>query len=66
MSRKFPAIPQPVRDNDDSIYEALLAMKEAIELMTRQRAKNLGTLAMPTWQELVDLGVITQDQVPRE
>lgn len=41
---------------------ALRAMKENLEILTGQRGSRLASAV--TWQDLVDLGLITADQVP--
>lgn len=62
-NRNYPAIPQPSPGDPDSLYEAVSAVKENVELLTGQRGTNV-TPAV-TWQDLVDLGLIAADQVPR-
>jgi hypothetical protein len=46
----------------ESLRVVVVALKQAVEVLTRQR-KPVSAGAV-TWQDLVDLGVITSDQVP--
>lgn len=64
MPLNYPAIP-------DIPYgvagkEHLDPMKETIEIITGARKKGTDQRnAMPTWQQLLDLGLITEDQIPK-
>lgn len=62
MAAKYPSIPDPTLD-PSSLRDSLLALKQAFEIHSGQRKTPL--VAAPTWQDLVDLGLITSDQVPR-
>ena len=57
----YKAIPDPLADVH-SLREALLAAKETIEVLTRQR-KPIAAAAV-TWQDLVDLGFLRVDRIP--
>lgn len=59
MAQNLPAIPQPSRTNPQP---ALQALKEAVEILARQRGRVLDSAV--TFQDLIDMGVITPDQVP--
>ncbi len=61
MSIKYPAIPPPSTD-PVSLRNADIAIKEILEILTQQRGDPLN--AAVTWQDLVDLGLITLSQVP--
>ncbi len=58
---KYPAINEPTTDTA-SLRESILSLKEATEMLTRQRGDPLASAI--TWADLVALGVITADQVP--
>jgi hypothetical protein len=58
---KYPAIPDPSND-PTSLRISVLALKEAFEIITRQR-KNVANAAV-TWQDLVNLGLIQASQIP--
>lgn len=58
---KYPAINEPTTDVA-SLRESILSLKEATEMLTRQRGDPLASAI--TWADLVALGVITADQVP--
>lgn len=59
----YPAIPNP----DGSIptqEAAILALKEAVEVLIRQRGLVLDSAV--TWRDLVAIGVVTTAQVPKK
>lgn len=58
---KFPSIQDPAPD-PESLRQAILQLKEAVEILTRQRRPV--TSGAVTWQDLVDLELIASDQVP--
>ena len=58
---KYPSIQDPAPD-PESLRQAILQLKEAVEILTRQR-RPVGYGAV-TWQDLVDLELIASDQVP--
>lgn len=63
MPSSLPSIPNIPLDHPDRQH--LEPMKETLEVITGSRkvgAKKYN--AVPTWQELLDLGLITDDQVP--
>lgn len=55
---KFPAIPEPTRDSDD-LYNTVVALKQAVETLTAQRA-NIDDAAV-TWADLVASGLLTSN-----
>jgi hypothetical protein len=58
MSRfRYRAVPALNQHNDESIPDTIDALKENVEVLTRQR-KPIEAAAV-TWQDLVDLGLIT-------
>jgi hypothetical protein len=57
--RKYPSIPDPRFGGPDA---AVQAIKETVEVLTRQRGKTLHSAV--TFQDLVDLGLITEAEVP--
>lgn len=63
--RKRPqqTIPQPFVDNN-SLHQTAMATKEVVEVMAGQRGSALD--AAVTWGDLVDLGLISEDQIPRD
>lgn len=63
MSRKRPqqTIPDPYATLT-SLQATVSAMKELVESMAGQRG-GLDDICV-TWQELIDLGLIKEDQVP--
>jgi hypothetical protein len=62
LKSKFPAIPEP-QANVESLVQVCTALKEAVELLTNQRARGQELTAVSTWNELVNLGVVSIDQV---
>jgi hypothetical protein len=48
----------------NSLHQTAVATKEAVEVMMGQRGSALD--AGVTWGDLVDLGLITEDQIPRD
>lgn len=58
---KYPGIPQPTPDVR-GLYEAVAALKEAVEALTGQRR---GSQPPVTWDDLVRLGLIEEGDVPR-
>lgn len=59
---KYGAIPEP-RPDIVSLTSTALATKQAVEILARQRKPILASAV--TYQDLIDLGLITPDQVPR-
>lgn len=62
----YSAIPEP-QLSLVSHQEALLSLKEAVEVLTRQRQRSseqIGIAAV-TFNDLVSLGLITRDQIPK-
>lgn len=55
-------IPQPVQ-SVEGMFEAVLALKHAVEILSGQTGPV--TSRSPSWQELVDIGLIQADQIPR-
>lgn len=62
MAQKYPAVPDPISDVN-SLRLSVLALKEGQEILTRQRGTR--STSAVTWDDLVDLGLITPAQVPR-
>lgn len=61
MANKYPSIPEPSQDVR-SLQATILALKEAVEILTGQRR---GGVPVPTWEDLARLGVIEQSDIPR-
>lgn len=61
MAAKYPSIPDPNLD-PKSLRDSVLALKQAFEIHSHQRGTPLN--AAVTWQDLVNLGLITAAQVP--
>ncbi len=61
MKTKVNSIPQPT-ENMHGIFTTVIAIKEVVETLTGQ----VGPVnhRSPTWQELVDIGLIKADQIP--
>ena len=55
-------IPTPEAETH-SLYSAVMALKELTEGLAGHRG-TLSDIAV-TWQDLIDLGLITKEQVPR-
>jgi len=60
---KFTAIPEP-KPTIESLVQVCNALKEAVEIITNQRSRGQGRTASPTWGELVNAGVVTEDHLP--
>jgi len=58
----FPPVPEPQRSLE-AHQEAILALKEGYELLTRQRTRAVRLNSCPTWEELIELGIVTPEQV---
>lgn len=64
MPPDLPAIPDIPLDHNDKRF--LDPMKEALEVMSGVRKSGDRKVdAVPSWQDLVDVGVITADQIPK-
>lgn len=61
MAAKYPSIQEPTTDNE-SLRLAILALKEAFEILSQQRGSRLNGAV--TWQDLVDLELISASDVP--
>lgn len=61
MRNKFSSIPEPTSD-PRSLQNSVMALKDVVEALTGQRP---GTAPPVTWEDLVRLGVVTQQDVPR-
>jgi hypothetical protein len=61
--KQRPTIPEPFT-TPDSLHACIVAIKEAVELLQGQR----GTYedAVVSWGDLVRLGLIKPDQIPKE
>ena len=62
--RRFPAIPDP-QPTVESLVQVCNALKEAVELITDQRRRGQELVSSPTWGDLVHMGMIAEDQVPK-
>lgn len=62
MAQKYPAIPDPVA-NINSVRDTSAALKEGMEILTRQRGDR--SLSAVTWQDLLALGLINPTQIPK-
>ena len=61
MANNYKAIPDPLAEVN-SLRESVLALKETVEVLTRQRKPALAGAV--TWQDLVDLGFVATSRVP--
>jgi hypothetical protein len=59
---RFPAIPE-AKPTVESLVQVCTALKEAVEILTNQRIRGQGLTAAPSWEELVNMGVVKVDQV---
>jgi len=64
VPKKFPGIPDPSR-SVDGMFETVTTMKQVMETMAGQRRGSRPQSAV-TWQDLVDLGLIEELQIPSE
>jgi hypothetical protein len=62
--KRIPGIPDPAR-SVDGMFETLLTMKQAVETLAGQRRGSRAQSAV-TWQDLVDLGLIEELQIPTD
>lgn len=62
MTTKYPAIPDPVT-SVDSLRDTTIAIKEAVEILARQRGDR--STSAVTWQDLLALGLCSAAQVPK-
>lgn len=60
-SRYHSAVPEPTED-PKSIHETVMALKQNVEVLTQQRKPKSASAV--TWQDLLDLELITPDQIP--
>lgn len=56
-----PSIPEPSQEAQ-SLQVSIMALKEAVEILSGQRR---GSQPPVTWEDLVRLGVVKQEDVPR-
>lgn len=61
MAATYPPIPDPIADTN-SIRDTAAALKEGVEILTGQRG--IRANAAVTWQDLLDLGLISANQMP--
>jgi hypothetical protein len=60
-NKRYPSIPDP-SPTMDGLFEAVFALKQNVEIITGQRGK---LPAGVTFEDLVRLGLINKDQVPK-
>jgi hypothetical protein len=63
--RKAPSIPDP-QPTLASLVQVTTALKEAVERLTNQRARGNANDSVPTWEELVLLGIVDEASVPKK
>lgn len=61
-SKKYPSITEPLAEIN-SVRDTAAQLKETAEVLTGQRGTR--SLAAVTWQDLLELGLIKPDQVPK-
>ena len=61
--QKLPQIPSPLQIEDDKTRKAIVAIKEIVEVREGRLGDNADN--MVTFQDLVDLGLITESQIPK-
>lgn len=61
--RPQSTIPDPTEELG-SLYRSVLAMKELVEVIAGQRGAPVD--CHPSWQDLIDIGLIKPDQVPKD
>jgi hypothetical protein len=59
--RRYPAIPEPSL-TPESQRESIMAMKQTLEILEGVKGSKLASVV--TYQNLLDLGLITLKQVP--
>lgn len=59
----FPSIPDP-QPEVGVLAECVRSLKQIAEVLTRQRGKPAQSSVV--WQDLVDLGLITETQIPKK
>jgi hypothetical protein len=59
----FPSIPDP-QPEVNVLAECVRSLKQIAEVLTRQRGKPAQSSVV--WQDLVDLGLITETQIPKK
>ena len=62
MVAKYPAIPDPTTA-PEALRTTAMALKEGYEILAHQRGDR--TLSAVTWQDLLRLGLITSNQLPK-
>jgi hypothetical protein len=60
----FSPIPEPMLSLP-SHQETLTAIKDAVEVLTRQRKVEQVRSSAVTWNDLLALGLVQEDQVPK-
>lgn len=63
MTVKIPAIPEP-QATSESLRQTVGSLKEGMEILAGARGTKLN--AAVTWQDLVNLRLITAGQVPKK
>jgi len=65
MPRIYPAIPEPAA-TVASLRETAMATKEVVEILAQQRGIRQILNSAVTWQDLLDLELVSPEQVPRK
>lgn len=60
--KRYPAIREPAADIE-ALRRTAMDVKETLEIMDSQRGNRFDGVV--TWQDLIDLGFIIPEQVPR-
>jgi hypothetical protein len=62
MAKIFPSVPDPMQ-NMPSLQGTSSALKESVEILTRQRGDK--GMSAVTWYDLVELGLIPATRIPK-
>lgn len=63
-SKHIASMPEP-DETLPSIRQTVVALKANVEVLTQQRKGAAILASAVTWQDLLDLGLIAADQLPR-
>ena len=62
LTKKYPAISDPIPD-PENLRKVVMEIKEVIEVLQGDREPR--TNSAVSWQHLIDLGLATEEDIPR-
>ena len=62
LEKKYPAISDPIPD-PENLRKVVMEIKEVVEILQGDREPRRNSSV--SWQQLIDLGLATEDDIPR-